>query len=281
MIADAHLHLFRHGFRRDGSPEGTDVADYEALRARHRIGAGLVIGYEAEGIDPENNSYLRDLAATRRWMVTLAYLPVTPAPTEEYIATLLDAGHSGLAVYLPDATSGLSVAAWPDAVWRILNARCAIVSLNARPEAILALSPVMEHLTEAVVLLSHLGLPGAVSDVPSRADALARLAPLVSLARFAQVSVKLSGLYAVDSTPPHRGAWPFVDLILDRFGPARCLWGSDFPPALEAGTFCVTPDGPVSMLSGPDRELVMGGALADILGRVDPSSKPGHPEPQS
>jgi predicted TIM-barrel fold metal-dependent hydrolase len=101
-VADAHLHLFRHGFpaTRGGRviEHRSEVEAYEALRRAHGIEAGLVVGYEADGIHPQNNRYIRELAAERPWMATLAYLPAHPAPAEETIAALFDEGHAGLSV---------------------------------------------------------------------------------------------------------------------------------------------------------------------------------------
>ena len=83
-FADAHMHLFMHSYhpRRDAHPGG-DVARYEAIMQAHAITAALAVGYEGEGIDPDNNAYLRSLAAQRPWMSTVAHLPVAPAPTSD------------------------------------------------------------------------------------------------------------------------------------------------------------------------------------------------------
>jgi hypothetical protein len=50
---------------------GGDVDRYEAIMATHNITAALVVGYEGEGIDPDNNAYLRSLAVQRPWMSTV------------------------------------------------------------------------------------------------------------------------------------------------------------------------------------------------------------------
>ncbi len=65
-VADAHMHLFAHGYHPGrAAPGGSDVDRYEALMATHDITAALVVGYEGEGIDPDNNAYLRALALQR------------------------------------------------------------------------------------------------------------------------------------------------------------------------------------------------------------------------
>jgi len=102
MIADAHIHLFRHGFWQNGpSPLGSvsDLDAYTALRKQHGIGHALVVGYQAEGIDPANNLHVAELAATHSWITPLAYVDETATP--EAVSGLLENGHCGIALYLP------------------------------------------------------------------------------------------------------------------------------------------------------------------------------------
>ncbi|MHA6687598.1 amidohydrolase family protein [Mesorhizobium sp. A556] len=272
-LADAHLHLFRHGFPGgNGQPvlgEVSDIDAYERLRRNHPIAKGLVIGYEADGIDPDNNAYLRSLAATRPWIASLAFLPVASAPSVEAIDWLFGAGHVGVALYLPDAAAAKTLCAWPASVWAAFNRHKAILSLNARPEATVHLERLVETLAGCPMLFSHLGLPGLFATRPSTAEAEHRIDGLLRLAKSPNVRVKISGLYATSdapATPPHPGAQPFIDIILDRFGPERCLWGSDFSPALEwvdfEDTFAATCLG---LLTATERDAVMGLNLLKLL----------------
>jgi predicted TIM-barrel fold metal-dependent hydrolase len=277
VLADAHVHFFRNGFpaTRGGTViEGrSDIEAYEALRAEHGIAASLVVGYEADGIDPENNGYIRALAATRPWMATLAYLPAHPAPDSASIEALLAGGHAGFAVYLPDAASASAFAAWPAELWHPAEERRAIVSLNARPEATDAAAAAVRGHAGCTFLFAHLGLPGRYPAAPDASQAAARIRPLLHLADCSQVRVKISGLYAVSDPPeghPHAAARPFIELLLDRFGPGRCLWGSDFSPALEFVSFPQTAAVPwLDGLAREERELVMGRNLLKLLGRGD------------
>jgi predicted TIM-barrel fold metal-dependent hydrolase len=274
-LADAHVHFFRHGFpaTRGGRVigEGSEIDAYEALREENEIAAALVVGYEADGIDPENNAYIRALAATRPWMATLAYLAVHPAPAPGTIEAHLANGHAGLAVYLPDAAAASALAAWRVESWGPAERSGATVSLNARPEAILEAAKVVRAQAGCTFLFSHLGLPGRYATAPDPVQARARLQPLLELADCANAMVKISGLYAVSDPPeahPHAAARPFVELLLDRFGAGRCLWGSDFSPALEFVTFAATAAIPwLDGLGREERELVMGRNLLRLLGR--------------
>ena len=158
---------------------------------------------------------------------------------------------------------------WPPACWRLLQSRKAIVSLNSRPEAISVLGPLTAEWTSVQFLFSHLGLPGILGpDTPP--DALHdRLKPLLSLARLPNVHVKISGAYAT-SVPqhafPHRGANEAIGKILEAFGPARCLWASDFAPALEFVSFPQTMEWQRSnTLSETEQRMVFRDNLVRLL----------------
>ena len=273
-LADAHLHLFRNGFPGvyGRSLTGSDVDVYEAFRARHEIAAGLVVGYEGHGIDPANNTYIRELAATRPWMATLAYLAPEAMPTERHVGELMAAGHAGLSVYLPDDDAVSTFAGWGAEPWRALDDNAAIVSFNVGLRQVAALSAIAEAVPRCRIVVSHMGLPSARGDVPSASEASAELAPLTALARHRNVHVKLSGFYAVSQPShdwPHRVAAPFVSALLDAFGPERCLWGSDFAPVLDHVSFVqsVTVPG-LEDRDDAVRTAVMGGNLLRLLGRA-------------
>jgi L-fuconolactonase len=86
------------------------------------------------------------------------------------------------------------------------------------------------------------------------------------------VFVKISGLYATSDPPhayPHRGAAFAIQQILSAFGPSRCLWGSDFAPALEFISFPQAVHWPgLDDLSDPARNAVMCGNLLRLIGLV-------------
>lgn len=271
MTADAHLHLFRHGYRPASAPGlPSDVDAYERHMQEHAIEAGLVVCYEGEGIDPTNNGHVRALAATRPWIRSVAYLD-PPPPSAQRIEALLDAGHMGIALYLPDAASATLLCGWPADIWEWLNRACAIISLNARPEAIARLSPVVESASECALLFSHLGLPGR-DDNATAAEAEKRLEPLLALSGSRNVGVKVSGLYAIDPVAPNSGAQPYVELVLSRFAASNVHWGSDFSPSLEFGSFSDTMAVPgLQGLDERERRLLFGEGLMSKIRRAERS----------
>jgi len=273
-LADAHIHFFRRGFP---GPYGasllrSDIEAYELLRSAHDIAAALIVGYEGLAIDPGNNAYIRELARTRPWMATVGHVDDIAVAGEATVEALLAAGHAGIALYAPDAATARLVATRPAGFWTVLDRAGAIISLNAPPEAIAELGPVVAAAPDCRFLFSHVGLPGAHPRVPSREAAEARIAPLLALAPMPNVFVKISGLYAISMPEhawPHEAARPFIDAVLDRFGAARCLWASDFPPALDLVSFAQTVDNPLlGGLAPAERAAVMGGNLLRLLGRA-------------
>jgi predicted TIM-barrel fold metal-dependent hydrolase len=192
-------------------------------------------------------------------------------PEPAAIDALLDQGHVGITIYLEEPAKTEAVLRWPQASWQRLNARRGIVSFNAFPPTTAALAPLVEANGRCTFLFSHLGLPGRHRDAPSLEAARERLAPLLQLAAFPNVMVKISGLYAISDPAhayPHASAAPFLETVFERFGMARCCWGSDFSPALDFVSFAQAVDIPwLARLSSADYERVMGGNLLQLLAR--------------
>jgi L-fuconolactonase len=279
-LADCHIHFFRRGYRHSGLPSlfgSGELAAYEAIRRAHEIELALVVGYEADDIDPDNNAYIRELSVGRPWMHTVAYVDPRSVSDAATIAGLLDRGHRGLAIYLPDDDRTQALLGWPHTTWDLLQERKAILSLNARPEAIERLQPRVAEIVETAFLFSHLGLPGVLAaDIEP--DALQhRLAPLLSMADLPNALAKISGFYGTSDPPhayPHDGGARAVRCIIDAFGSARCLWGSDFAPALDFVSFPQTIYWPgIDDLPDAARDAIMRGNLARLL-QKDERSKP-------
>jgi predicted TIM-barrel fold metal-dependent hydrolase len=184
---------------------------------------------------------------------------------------LLEDGAAGFAIYLLLEDDGRALGGWPAALLAELRERRVIVSLNVRPAAAAAIQDVVDALEGCPILVSHLGLPGRFARPPAPGQAREVLAPLLALASRAHVAAKLSGLYAISDPAhdfPHAAAQPFADLLLDTFGPARLLWGSDFAPALEFVSFAQTVDLRVLVRCSPaEIDDVMGGNLLRLLDR--------------
>jgi L-fuconolactonase len=271
--ADAHLHIFADGYggRPGCSPAGGDeLVVYEHLRRRHGIQRGLVLGYEGEPRYAGNSDHVLSLAATRPWMAPLAYLPVSPPPSVTRLTGLRNRGAVGFALYPSSRSEGETLSDWPAAAFAELRRQRALVSVNAEPPAAAGMGRAVAELDGCPVLFSHLGSPGQFARTPPPKQARELLAPLLGFAARDHITVKFSGLYGISDPEhdfPHRAAQPFVDVMLDAFGPARLVWGSDYSPALDFVSFAQVADTRL-LRSCTQAEVddVMGGNLLRLLG---------------
>jgi L-fuconolactonase len=273
--ADAHAHFFYPGYaatlpKSCGRVQPDEVTLYQALAQQHGVERVLAVGYEAEDWAGGNNRYLSQLAASHSWLRPLAFVP-EPANLEvAALETWRRELFAGLSLYLFNPQQTASLGQVSDEVWRWLVEQHWLVSVNSRGGHWAAWLPVLERQSELRLLVSHLGLPAAVSTAPAEAAARQALKDVLALARFPRVYVKLSGFYALTQPGydyPHSAAWPYVEALVAAFGSTRLLWGSDFSPSLEwlsfpqtFGLFQAMP-----FLNDADRERIEGGNLVALL----------------
>jgi L-fuconolactonase len=266
---DSHIHLFENGYGGD-RPAGAELAGYQLLRRRHGIDKALVVGFEGDARFAGNNGYVLNLAKDQNWIFPLCYVDLanaSPHSPDEFVA----AGAAGFSLYLgSDATVAGRVQA---EVWNAIDRHGLLVSVNAAPAALAGFGAVLEQLPASAVLISHLGLPGPApvnraDDSRAQSQVSARMSALVQLAQYPQVSVKLSGLYAIDAGFPHALAQADVHAALEAFGVDRLVWGSDYSPGMDAVTaeeLFAIPDWITSQLNAEELEKVAGGTLQRIL----------------
>ncbi len=276
--ADAHAHFFHAGYVailpddcRRIQPD--EVTLYQGLARQYGVQQVLAVGYEGEKWAVGNNRYLSRLAASLPWLRPVAFVA---EPAKLQLATLENwrqESFVGLSFYCFDASQIASLGQVSPEIWRWLAAQRWLVSVNSRGEHWAAWLPLLERQPDLRLLVSHLGLPPAVSEVPAEAAARQALKDILALARFPGVQVKLSGFYALAQPGydyPHQAAWPYVEILLAAFGSTRLLWGSDFSPSLEwlsfpqtFGLFKAMP-----FLNEADRERIEGGNLLALLAEV-------------
>jgi L-fuconolactonase len=124
---------------------------------------------------------------------------------------------------------------------------------------------------QARIVLDHCGKPDIAGGAFAPwADDIAALAGLPN------VACKLSGLMncaKADAGPAD--IRPYAAHAIERFGPQRVLWGSDWPPLALASTYArwkQVSDLLLSDLSGDDRAAILGGTAARVY-RLDPPSQ--------
>jgi L-fuconolactonase len=141
------------------------------------------------------------------------------------------------------------------------------LSLDAlvTPRHLPHLARFLERRPELKVVIDH----GAKPDIA--AGALANWSDAMrAIARDTGAVCKLSGLVteAGDGWTTER-LKPFVDVLLEAFGPARLMWGSDWPVVDEAGGYAAwraAAEALTAQLTAEDRALVFGGTAAAFYG---------------
>ena len=112
------------------------------------------------------------------------------------------------------------------------------------------------------LIIDHMGLSLDIAKAGKRDEAIEQT---VALARFANVSVKLSSAPAYSFEPyPYRDMAPFIRRCFDAFGPRRSFWGTDMTNSFGKATyrqrvthFTETLD----FLSEDDKDWIMGRAI--------------------
>jgi len=273
--ADAHIHLFETSFddsQAERHPEG-EVAHYESLRRQYSISDALVIGYEGETRFAGNNEYVRQLSESRPWIRPMAH--VVPSADGDRAAVLVNRGFVGLSVYVdPVESERRDWKAWAADVLVVASAFDVPVSLNAPARTHTTVMNLLDGHRDVRVMLSHLGLPGLTPD-PQAPELAATRELLTEYGCW----VKLSGTYAgapVGERDPNRATVAWMDWLLDRVGPTRLMWGSDFTPALGRMTFEETILLPsLAAVEKSELEQIYGGNLRALLrssGRLGGSS---------
>jgi predicted TIM-barrel fold metal-dependent hydrolase len=60
-----------------------------------------------------------------------------------------------------------------------------------------------------------------------------------SLSRYPNISVGISAVYDYSQqASPHEDTWPWIEFLLQKLGPERCMCGSDFPLLLDTDRYC-------------------------------------------
>lgn len=281
--ADAHLHFFQPGYVallpescRRVQPD--EVTLYEGLAQQYGVASVLAIGYEGESWAAGNNGYLAQLAASHPWLRPVAFVSDPASLTIPALERWQQEHFVGLSFYIFSEPLLAAVNSIPAEVWTWLAQHRWLISINSRGEHWAGWQPVLERQPDLRLLVSHLGLPPAVEQPPAEVAARQALAPVLALAQFPQVRVKLSGFYALTQPGyayPHQAAWPYVEALLTAFGSARLLWGSDFSPSLEWLSFPQTFSlfAAMPFLDAAGLERIEGGnllaLLAEVTGQLD------------
>ena len=275
--ADAHIHLFAGGYRDKSfaSRPGVTIDEavcYQSLASEHGVVAALAVGYTGDPWCSDNNDYLANLNSHHDWIKPVACIGVASPPTVHDLELLREQGFVGVSLFVfDDDAQKLDHISLE--VWRWLDENNWLISVNSEPDRWPAWQPVLASFPRLRLLISHLGQPPEVTSLPEREKAASVMSPVIELAKYPGVHVKLSGFYSLTSPGhdyPHATAWPYIEQLIECYSVTRLLWGSDFSPCLDWVTFPQTLDlfDRIPFLNAQDVELIAGGNLVALFDEV-------------
>ncbi len=128
------------------------------------------------------------------------------------------------------------------------------------------LARIAERHPDLVLIIDHMGLS---TEGVKGGMKQSLIDTTVSLARYPNVSVKLSGMPAYSSEPyPFRDMTVHLRRVFDAYGPRRCYWGTDMTNSFKKASYAqrVTHMTDLDFLSEEDKDWIMGRAIVARLG---------------
>ena len=243
MKIDAHHHFWCYNTRDYGW-----ISDEMAVLRRDFLPADLKSELERAGIDRVVSVQARQCIEETEWLLKLAeendfiagvvgWLPLAspefPALLERFVANPKLRALRHVVQDEPDDRFILGEA-FNRGISRLLSAHLAYDILIFERHLPYAIEFVKRHSEEQVFVLDHIAKPKiAAGEMQPWADNLRKLAA------FPNVFCKLSGLVTeadIRNWTPDQ-LRPYVETVLDAFGPDRVMFGSDWPVCTCATTY--------------------------------------------
>ena len=268
MIVDAHLHVWR------AMPDYPDPAS-TAVSAASDVPIELLVEYMAEYdvdravlVQPmypgEDNNYVADCARSQpdRFAAVCVVDPRKPGAEDRLEYWVREKGCKGLRLR-PRLPSEAAIFGDPSTypLWERARTLKVVVNVLANQEHLPIVSALAGRFPDVPIIVDHMAHPDVSMGIRG-------LQPLLDLARYPQVYVKPTG-YAYYSRKPY----PYADCAelfraaYDHFGPARLIWGSDFPHVLLKLGYrrnLLLQQRAYPFLSQTDLDLIMGKNAANL-----------------
>jgi L-fuconolactonase len=148
-------------------------------------------------------------------------------------------------------------------LWRRAGELGLPLCLLGRPQHVPIMRALVERFPETPVVIDHFAQIPAADGVDGEA-----FQTFLSLAAFPKVRIKLSGLhYWGGGRYPWPAARPFLRAAIERYTPARVMWGSDWPHVLFGCGYvrCLNfVRRELPWLSDAERDLILGGTALEF-----------------
>ena len=265
-IIDAQVHAYEadHPGRPwaavlTGPPSANGVEMVAAMDAVGVDGAILVSAYTMYRYDP---SFALEVAAEHpgRFGLVTPFDTADPAIDDKVGDWAAMADTVGVRLLL---AHGISDAAGDDGIARLLDAaRRRDLPVNVYcTQRHAQVADLARRFPDVSLVVDHMGLVQPFHP-PAPEDGWADLPELLALAEHDNITVKISGAGTLAREPfPYPDIREPVGRILDSFGLARCMWGTDWTRAVELLSYAQGVDAfrQGDWLSDGDRAALMGG----------------------
>jgi L-fuconolactonase len=234
MIVDTHVHVIAEDqgkYPRTPAAAHTEwVRDTPAemlLELNRAAGIDRTVLVQAYGAYAYDNAYAADCAMRypREFAGVCIVDPLVPDAPEQLTYWVTQRGMRGLRIFTrtePESTWLDDPVTFP--LWgRAQSLRVPVCVITAF-EQVPRLRVALERFPDVPVALDHLGLPRLDDGPPYEAAK-----PLFDLARFTNLYLKFSTVSMYAARKGKSNIRDFFGRLLDRFGPRRLMWGSNFP----------------------------------------------------
>lgn len=237
---DTHVHLWEKPW--EGCAVGTlrsgKLDQYNVLlKLMEKNGierACIVAANSAE--EPKNNEFVAELCRKHpKQFVMMSEFPLLSPDRDRLLErTIKEWPAIGFRYGVPRNESPDT---WSDPdhgrFWQRANEAKMCVALNLAPHQSAKLAPLVQRCPDIRWLIDHMGRPKHdMTDEQYR--------PVLDLAKYPNVFVKVSGFYAFTADAveyPYADLHRFVIALRDAFGAKRLMWASDYPPVLEFSSY--------------------------------------------
>lgn len=224
---DCHNHIFDpirfpytdNAVYRPVGQEIATAAQFSAVMNAYGIRHALLVG-PTSGYDTDNRCLLDAIAQGEGRFKGIAVVDNTV--TAEALKDLKNAGVLG--VTLNVAMAGVTHYSNADSLMNRLADLDMFAQIQVEKDQLLGMLPLIER-TRTRLLIDHCGRPDITAGLNQPA-----FQALLRLADTQRACVKLSGMSKFSALSyPYADAQPYALALLDAFGPAACMWGSDWP----------------------------------------------------
>jgi L-fuconolactonase len=265
-ITDAQVHIFGPGMEEQAAKVGQRPLQAPEVLAEMDA-AGVARAVVVAGGWRGNDHALEAAHDHPDRFAVMGGISLNKPESHELIKTWLDRpGMLGIRLSFPPWRESWLKDRTADWIWPAAGA-LGIPIMVWPPEQVEELARVAQTWPETKLIVDHLGLYVDVVD-----DQVGeKLPPLLDLARFGNVAVKVSALPCHSTHEyPYRNLHPYIRQVVDAFGPRRSFWGTDLtrlPGTYRQAVTMFTEE--LGFLSDDDLDWVMGRGISTWLGWDD------------